>query len=57
MLPERYPNQVIAYSNIGNVHRFMGDYKMALTFHQKALNIQKNVQCNPLEYATTYTNL
>ncbi|CAF4953858.1 unnamed protein product, partial [Rotaria sp. Silwood1] len=55
MLPERYPNQVIAYSNIGNVHRFMGDYKMALTFHQKALNIQKNVQCNPLEYATTMT--
>ncbi|CAF3702829.1 unnamed protein product [Rotaria sordida] len=35
----------------------MGDYDKALSFHGKALNIQENVQCNPLECATTYTNL
>ncbi|CAF4207711.1 unnamed protein product, partial [Rotaria sordida] len=26
-------------------------------FHKKALNIQENVQCNPLQVATTYINL
>ncbi|CAF4389734.1 unnamed protein product [Rotaria sp. Silwood2] len=35
----------------------MGDYEKALSFHRKALNIQENVQCNPLECATTYVNL
>ncbi|CAF1487607.1 unnamed protein product [Rotaria sordida] len=35
----------------------MGKYEMALSFHQKALNIQQNVECNPLELAITYTNL
>ncbi|CAF1333013.1 unnamed protein product [Rotaria magnacalcarata] len=30
---------------------------MGLKFHQKALNIQENVKCNPLEYGTTYINL
>ncbi|CAF1523887.1 unnamed protein product [Rotaria sordida] len=35
----------------------MGNYEQALSFHRKALNIQENVQCNPLECATTYINL
>ncbi|CAF4044379.1 unnamed protein product [Rotaria magnacalcarata] len=35
----------------------MGDYERALAFHEKALNIQENVKCNPLELATTYMNL
>ncbi|CAF5140753.1 unnamed protein product, partial [Rotaria magnacalcarata] len=35
----------------------MGDYERALAFHQKALNIQENVKCNPLDCATTYMNL
>ena len=35
----------------------MGNYEKALAFHQKALNIQENIQCNPLECATTYINL
>ncbi|CAF4468018.1 unnamed protein product, partial [Rotaria magnacalcarata] len=39
-----------------DVHRLMGDYERALAFHQKALNIQENVQCNPLDCATTYMN-
>ncbi|CAF5122386.1 unnamed protein product [Rotaria sp. Silwood1] len=35
----------------------MGNYEKALTFHRKALSIQENVKCNPLECATTYVNL
>ncbi|CAF4775708.1 unnamed protein product, partial [Rotaria socialis] len=38
-------------------HRLMGDHEKALGFHKKALNIQENVKCNPLECATTYKNL
>ncbi|CAF4290420.1 unnamed protein product [Rotaria magnacalcarata] len=56
-LPEKHPHLGIRYSNIGDVHRLMGDYERALAFHQKALNIQENVKCNPLERATTYMNL
>ncbi|CAF5182976.1 unnamed protein product, partial [Rotaria sp. Silwood1] len=56
-LPERHPGRAVTYSNIGDVHRLMGDYENALSFHRKALNIQENVQCNPLECATTYINL
>ncbi|CAF5157143.1 unnamed protein product [Rotaria sp. Silwood1] len=56
-LPERHPYQAITYSNIGDVHRLMGDYEKAIAFHRKALNIQENVQCNPLQCATTYINL
>ena len=33
------------------------DYSVALLFYQKALAIQENVQCNPLECATIYVNL
>ncbi|CAF0726312.1 unnamed protein product [Rotaria sordida] len=57
MLPERHPNLAIIYSNIGDIHRLMGDYERTLSFHRKVLNIQENVRCNPLECATTYTNL
>ncbi|CAF0918748.1 unnamed protein product [Rotaria sp. Silwood1] len=32
----------------------MGAYEKALSFRRKALNIQENVQCNPLQCATTY---
>ncbi|CAF5032533.1 unnamed protein product, partial [Rotaria sp. Silwood1] len=56
-LPKNHPLQALAYSNIGDVHRLMGDYEKALLFHRKALNVQENVQCNPLECATTYINL
>ncbi|CAF2502028.1 unnamed protein product [Rotaria sp. Silwood2] len=56
-LPEGPPYQAITYSNIGDVHRLMGNYETALSFHRKALNIQENVQCNSLECATTYINL
>ncbi|CAF1556138.1 unnamed protein product [Rotaria sp. Silwood1] len=35
----------------------MGDYEKALLFHRKALNIQENVQCNPLDCALAYINL
>ncbi|CAF5043053.1 unnamed protein product, partial [Rotaria sp. Silwood1] len=35
----------------------MGDYTKALSFHEKALNIQENVLCSPLECAMTYINL
>ncbi|CAF4601428.1 unnamed protein product [Rotaria sp. Silwood2] len=35
----------------------MGDYEKALSFHQKALAIEENVKCNPLDCATTYINL
>ncbi|CAF5118434.1 unnamed protein product [Rotaria sp. Silwood1] len=31
--------------------------KKALSFHRKALNIQENVQCNPLDCSLTYINL
>jgi tetratricopeptide (TPR) repeat protein len=44
----------ITYSYIGDVHRLMGDYEKALSFHRTALNIQENVECNPLECATAY---
>ncbi|CAF4793055.1 unnamed protein product, partial [Rotaria sp. Silwood2] len=56
-LPERHPYLAITYSNIGDVHRLIGNYEKALSFHRNALNIQENVQCNPLECATTYVNL
>ncbi|CAF4381752.1 unnamed protein product, partial [Rotaria sordida] len=56
-LPEKHPYQAITYSNIGDVHRLMGNYEKALAFHQKALNIQENVQCDPTDCATTYINL
>ncbi|CAF5016120.1 unnamed protein product [Rotaria sp. Silwood1] len=56
-LPENHPYLAITYSNIGDVHRLMGDYEMAISFHRKALNIQENVQCNPTDCATTYINL
>ncbi|CAF4565070.1 unnamed protein product [Rotaria sp. Silwood1] len=35
----------------------MGNYERALSFHRKALNFQENVQCNPLQCATTYIHL
>ncbi|CAF2227047.1 unnamed protein product [Rotaria magnacalcarata] len=35
----------------------MGDYEKTLAFHPKALNIQENAKCNPLECPTTYMNL
>ncbi|CAF2525399.1 unnamed protein product [Rotaria sp. Silwood2] len=35
----------------------MEDYERALSFHQKTLNIQENVECNPLECAMTHMNL
>ena len=35
----------------------MGDYQTALSFHQEALDIQENVQCDSLDRATTYVNL
>ncbi|CAF0793736.1 unnamed protein product [Rotaria sordida] len=57
MLPERHPNPAIIYSNIGDIHRLMGDYERTLSFHRKVLNIREKVRCNPLECATTYTNL
>ncbi|CAF4214814.1 unnamed protein product [Rotaria sordida] len=56
-LPDNHPDRAITYSNIGDVHRLMDNYEKALSFHQKALNIQENVQCSPLECATTYINL
>ncbi|CAF4876068.1 unnamed protein product [Rotaria sp. Silwood1] len=56
-LPENHPDQAFAYSNIGDVHRLMGDYEKAFLFHRKALNIQENVQCNPLDCALAYINL
>ncbi|CAF1388564.1 unnamed protein product [Rotaria sordida] len=56
-LPEKHPYQGITYSNIGDVHRLMGNYEKALAFQQKALNIQENLQFNPLECAMTYINL
>ncbi|CAF1142028.1 unnamed protein product [Rotaria sordida] len=56
-LRETHPNRAITYSDIGDVHRLMGNYERALSFHRKALDIQENVQCNPLGCATTYTNL
>ena len=31
--------------------------KKALAFHQRALNIQENVKCNPPDCAITYLNL
>ncbi|CAF2072274.1 unnamed protein product [Rotaria magnacalcarata] len=52
-LPEKNPNRAITYSDIGDVHRLMGDYEKALAFHQKALNIQENAKRNPLDCATT----
>ncbi|CAF3998677.1 unnamed protein product, partial [Rotaria magnacalcarata] len=56
-LPEKHPYLGICYSNIGDVHRLMGDYEKTLAFHPKALNIQENAKCNPLECPTTYMNL
>ncbi|CAF4714181.1 unnamed protein product, partial [Rotaria socialis] len=56
-LPEKHPDFGIDYSNIGDVHRLMGDYEKALGFHKKALNIQENVECDPLDCATTYMNV
>ncbi|CAF1164511.1 unnamed protein product, partial [Didymodactylos carnosus] len=56
-LPEKHPDLGISYSNIGDVHRLMGDYEEALSFLQKALDIQENVRCNPLACATTYIYL
>jgi tetratricopeptide (TPR) repeat protein len=35
----------------------MGDYEKAILVHHKAMNIQENVKCNPLQCATTYINL
>ncbi|CAF5124909.1 unnamed protein product, partial [Rotaria sp. Silwood1] len=56
-LPENHPDKATTYSDIGDVHRLIGDYEKALLFHRKALNIQENVQCNPLDCALTYVNL
>ncbi|CAF1295657.1 unnamed protein product [Adineta steineri] len=56
-LPEKHPKVAEVYSDTGDVHRLMGDYERALSFHRKALIIQENIQCNPLECATTYVNL
>ncbi len=56
-LPPKHPYFGITFSNIGDVHRLMGDYQAALSFHQKALDIQENVECNPLDCATTFVNL
>ena len=35
----------------------MDDYEEALLFHHKELNIQGNVECDPLDCATIYINL
>ena len=35
----------------------MEDYQTALSFHQKALDIQRNGQCDSLACSTTYVNL
>ncbi|CAF4866744.1 unnamed protein product, partial [Rotaria sp. Silwood1] len=56
-LSENHPDKATTYSDIGDVHRLMGDYEKALLFHRKALNIQENVQCNPLDCALAYINL
>ncbi|CAF5176915.1 unnamed protein product, partial [Rotaria sp. Silwood1] len=37
-LPENHPIRATTYSDIGDVHRLMGDYEKALSFHRKALN-------------------
>ncbi|CAF3487457.1 unnamed protein product [Rotaria sp. Silwood1] len=55
--PENHSYLAIAFSSIGDVHRLMGDYEKALTFHRNAINIQENVQCNPLDCSATYINL
>ncbi|CAF4437395.1 unnamed protein product, partial [Rotaria magnacalcarata] len=52
--PANHPDFAATYSD---VHRLMGDCERALAFHHKALNIQENVNCNPLQCATTYMNL
>ncbi|CAF1397444.1 unnamed protein product [Rotaria sordida] len=56
-LSDDHPNVAFAFSNVGDVHRLISNYENALAFHQKALSIQENVQCNPMECATTYINL
>ncbi|CAF4387181.1 unnamed protein product [Rotaria sp. Silwood2] len=56
-LPATHLSWSITCSHIGDVHRLIGKYEMALSFHQKALNTQQKVECNPLDCATTYTNL
>ncbi|CAM4989514.1 unnamed protein product, partial [Rotaria socialis] len=56
-LPEKHPYFRISYSNIGDVHRLVGDCEKALAFHRKALNIQENVKCNPLDCSTAYVSL
>ncbi|CAF1398625.1 unnamed protein product [Rotaria sordida] len=35
----------------------MGDYEKALSFHRRALDVQENEQCNPLDCALTYINI
>ncbi|CAF2379922.1 unnamed protein product [Rotaria sp. Silwood2] len=55
--PEKHSNQTITCTNIGDVHRLMDDYEMALSFHRKKLSIQENVKCNPSDCATTNKNL
>ncbi|CAF3823089.1 unnamed protein product [Rotaria sp. Silwood1] len=42
---------------MGDVYRLLEDYETALSYHQKALNIQEIVPCSPLECATVYTNM
>ncbi|CAF1387975.1 unnamed protein product [Rotaria sordida] len=42
---------------MGDVHRLLENYEMALSYHQKALNIQESVSCSPLECATIYANI
>ncbi|CAF4376223.1 unnamed protein product, partial [Rotaria sordida] len=56
-LLDNHPDRATTYSDIGDVHRLMGSYEKAFAFHQKALNIQENVQCDPTDCATTYINL
>ncbi|CAF4836797.1 unnamed protein product [Rotaria magnacalcarata] len=56
-LPEKHPNRAVTNSDIGDVHRLMGNYEKALGFLLTALSIQENVECNPLECATTYMNV
>ncbi|CAF2810673.1 unnamed protein product [Rotaria sp. Silwood2] len=56
-LPKLHSCQAITYSSLGDIHRLIGDYETALSFHRKALSIQENAQCNPLECATTFANL
>ncbi|CAF4760475.1 unnamed protein product [Rotaria sp. Silwood1] len=56
-LTEKNLKYAMTYSFMGDVYRLLEDYEMALSYHQKALNIQEIVPCSPLECATVYSNM